>query len=883
MDGFSIRKAFLSYFEQQKHTMVKSASLVPAGDPTLIFINAGMAPFKNVFLGLEDRDYTRATSSQKCMRVSGKHNDLEQVGQTARHHTFFEMLGNFSFGDYFKEEAIHYAWDFLTNVIGLDQTKLWATVYHEDEDAYRIWRDQIKISEDHIVKLGDKDNFWSMGDTGPCGPCSEILYDQGEEMSCGDECAIGVCDCDRYLEIWNLVFMQYNRDQSGTFNPLPKPCVDTGMGLERLAAVVQGKHNNYDSDLFQPIIQEIATLSGVAYGAAHDTDTAMRVIADHARSTTFLIADGVIPSNEARGYVLRRVMRRAIRFGRKLDFGGLFFHAICQKVIDGMGEAFPELKKEGKTVVKIVENEERKFRKTLIAGEKLLAQKIEELQKTGDDTIDGDLLFLLYDAFGFPFDLSELIAREAGFKVDKKGFHANLAVQRARSRANHKIDQNDEVLGLKLKEAFDQYGATQFLGYTEQKSDSKLLMLIEDGTEIKEAVADEEKRYLMITDQTPFYAESGGQVADKGCFEQRQASGRVLDVLKSPAGIFYHLIQIDRGVLTVGDPISLAVDEKLRKRTQRNHSATHLLQSALKAVVGDHVHQEGSLVDPDRLRFDFNHFEGLTVDQLQRIERHVNFAIMNNTDVAMKEMDLEEAKEAGAMALFTEKYDDHVRTVRIGDESFELCGGTHVDRSGDIGFFKIVSESSIASGIRRIEAVTGEKVLNLVHRQENHERGVIGMLKATKASYLDKVKGLVERNKTLERELDQLKKELNMLKLSGGGGKAADETRQVGDYQLLFKSLEGVSPKDLKNLGDELKQKGKKLIVCLVSRDKKSQQVVLMRSGDTTTLHCGNTLKALMQQIGGRGGGREAVAQGGAPLEVTAQVIEETLVSVLMA
>ncbi len=875
-----IRDAFLNYFNGKGHSVVKSSSLVPANDPTLIFVNAGMVQFKDTFLGKEKRDYTRATTSQKCMRVSGKHNDLENVGRTARHHTLFEMLGNFSFGDYFKEDAIKYGWEFLTEVVKLDKEKLYITVYNDDDDAYDIWTQKMNIPKDKIMRLGEKDNFWSMGETGPCGPCSEIHIDQGEEMSCGENCGLGVCDCDRWLEIWNLVFMQYDRDISGRLTPLPNPSIDTGMGLERLTAILQGKKSNYDSDLFVPIIEKVAQLVKKSYTNNDEEDNvAMRVIADHARATTFLITDGVIPSNEARGYVLRRVMRRAIRFGTKLGFKELFFDKICEAVIDKMSDSYPELEKERETIVKIVRNEESKFRKTLIKGEKLLNSKIAELKKANKTVIDGETLFLLYDAYGFPIDLSELIAVEHGFTIDEKGFKHNLVKQKERSRSNQKVLKSNKEVEKLLEDFFKENGKTNFLGYDKMFSSGVLKAIIKDDSFSDEAIANEEDVYIFLTDQTPFYAESGGQVADSGIIKTDNAIARVLDVQKTKQGIFYHLVKVEKGIFKIEKEINLYVDNDIRKDIMKNHSAAHLLQAALKKIVGNHVHQEGSYVDKDKLRFDFNHFEGLSHATLQKIERDVNHNIMLNQKTYIKEMNIEEAKDSGAIALFNEKYGDTVRTVMITDDSFELCGGTHVERSGDIGFFKIVSENSVASGIRRIEAITGDRVLKMIHRQEDHERRVISLLKASKSTYMNKVDQLVKENKELNLKLENLKKEYNLLKLSSGGTKTEDGIT-IGENYLIFKVLDDVNPKDLKILADELKQKKDNSLVVLVSKSKKGYHILIMKANANKT-HCGNTLKALMKTINGRGGGKDTMAQGGATLDKTPEEIKVELEKIL--
>ena len=880
-----IRKEFLKFFESKKHSIVKSSSLAPVNDPTLIFVNAGMVQFKDTFLGKEERSYTRACSSQKCMRVSGKHNDLENVGRTARHHTFFEMLGNFSFGDYFKEDAIKFAWEFLTEKMGLDINKLWITIYNDDDEAYEIWKNIDNVKEERIIRLGEKDNFWSMGDTGPCGPCSEIHIDQGEHMSCGENCGIGTCDCDRWLEIWNLVFMQYDRDEEGKFTPLPKPSIDTGMGLERLTAIIQGKTSNYDTDLFLPLLNYISDLSGKKYsGDDSEDNVAMRVIADHARATAFLIADGVIPSNEARGYVLRRVMRRAIRFGKKLGFKNNFFDKICLKVVDEMGDFYQELSKNKETIEKIVINEETRFRKTLDKGEKLLNSKIDELIKENKKIIDGTTLFLLYDAYGFPIDLSRLIAKERGFDIDEHGFNKALMEQKSRSRSKQKfVNTNKEFTDI-LTQIYKDYSKTDFVGYEKLETQAKLLAIIKNNKSIQEAIADEDEEYVLIFDKTPFYAESGGQVADDGMIKSDDYQGNILDVQKTPQGIFYHTVKLTKGILKTGENYNLRVNAEKREETAKNHSATHLLQAGLREVVGKHIHQEGSYVDSEKLRFDFNHFEALTDEQINEIEIFVNNLIMRNEESVIKEMNIDEAKNSGAMALFNEKYGETVRTVRLTDKSFELCGGTHVKRTGDIGPFKIISESSVASGIRRIEAIRGMKVIRLIQRQHSNEKRIITRLKSSKDSFLNKLDAVIKRNRELERQVHDLKKEINLLKISSNAQKKSDSSSftDINGNAVMFSVVNDLTAKELKNIGDNLKQKNDKSLILLVSKTSKNYMLVLMK-GKNSELHCGNILKTLMSQINGRGGGKDSMAQGGASLDFPPEQIKEKFIEIVKA
>jgi alanyl-tRNA synthetase len=878
-----IRNDFLEYFKSKKHSIVKSSSLVPADDPTLIFVNAGMVQFKDVFLGKEEKEYTRATTSQKCMRVSGKHNDLENVGRTARHHTFFEMLGNFSFGDYFKEDAIKFGWDFLTDKMGIDPKKLWITVYNDDDDAYNIWKDKLNIKEDRIIRLGEKDNFWSMGETGPCGPCSEIHIDQGEHMSCGESCGLGVCDCDRWLEIWNLVFMQYDRDETGKLTPLPKPSIDTGMGLERLTAIIQGKESNYDTDLFSPTLEYISKLVDKKYisGDQSDDAVAMRVIADHARSTVFLMADGVIPSNEARGYVLRRVMRRAIRFGKKLGFENNFFDKICLKVVEQMGSIYPELEQNKETIEKIVINEETRFRKTLDKGEKILNTEIENLSKNGIKIIDGATLFLLYDAYGFPIDLSELIALENGFTIDENGFKKALLEQKSRSRAKQKFINNDKEFNEILDSLYKKHGKTEFSGYECLVMEGTLLSIIdENNNEIDEALADDEAVFTFVFDKTPFYAESGGQASDTGFLEGENYKAELLDVQKTAQGVFYHRVKVNQGLLKINKKYNLIVDKEKRDDTAKNHSATHLLQAGIRAIIGDHVHQEGSFVDSEKLRFDFNHFEALTDEEIRKIEVYVNDLIMSDAKSIIQEMNIDDAKKSGAMALFNEKYGDIVRTIKLTDNSFELCGGTHVRRTGEIGPFKIISESSVASGIRRIEAIRGVKVIKLIQKQYANEKRIVTILKSSKDSFIEKLDSLVKKNKDLEKEINNLKKEINILKLSSTKSDNNDNSLNINGHSIIFNVLANLNANELKGIGDNLKQKHEDSLIFLLSKSKENYMIVLMK-GAKCSLHCGNILKSLMSEINGRGGGKDNMAQGGATLDFTVEQIKEKLTKIM--
>lgn len=869
-----IRKAFLEYFQSKKHQIIKSSPLIPVNDNTLIFVNAGMVQFKNTFLGKEERNYDKATTSQKCMRVSGKHNDLEQVGKTARHHTLFEMLGNFSFGDYFKEDAIKYGWEFLTEIAKLDKSKLWITIYNDDDEAYDIWKNKIGIREERIVRLGEKSNFWSMGDTGPCGPCSEIHIDQGEHLKCGEHCGVGICDCDRFLELWNLVFMQFNRDEKGILTKLPKPSIDTGMGLERITAVVQGKENNYDSDLFQPIIEKISNLINKPYLNNKEDDTAMRVIADHSRATSFLIADGVIPSNEGRGYVLRRIMRRAIRFGKKLGFDKLFFDEVCLAVIEKMKDVYPELEDSKETIQKIVKNEEGKFRKTLDIGEKILATKIEELKKENKSVIDGDTLFLLYDAYGFPTDLVELIANEHNFGIDSEGFTVNINIQKARSRENQKVTIVNKNLEELLQTYYKANGKSEFTGYTHLRAMGTLKAIISNDVFEESVVADDENMVIFVFDKTPYYAQSGGQVADKGFIYYKESIAEVIDVQKDINGVIYHIVKVKNGIFKTNDHCSLEIDKETRIKTARNHSATHLLQAALKKIVGEHIHQEGSYVDSEKLRFDFNHFEALTFEEIQKIEKFVNEKIQSNEEAVIEEKSIDAAKKEGATALFNEKYGDVVRTVKITNSSYELCGGTHIKRSGDIGFFKIISESSIASGIRRIEGTTGENAINIIHSAEILERDVINSLKTTKHLYPEKAKETVIENKSLKKEIEELKKEINMLKIG-----ASNEVIDVNEYKLIFRSVENIMPNDLKNIADELKQKYDNSIVFMVSKNDAVLNLLMMKGKNN--FNCGEAFKKIATHFGGKGGGKDVMAQGACPASADIKAVQDKVIEII--
>jgi alanyl-tRNA synthetase len=842
MTSAELRKAFLDFFVKQGHTAVHSSPVVPGNDPTLLFTNAGMVQFKETFLGQETRDYSRATSVQRCIRAGGKHNDLENVGYTARHHTFFEMLGNFSFGDYFKREAIQYAWQFLTEELGLPEDKLWVTVFEEDQEAEDIWLKDMGVSAERFSRCGAKDNFWSMGDTGPCGPCSEIFYDHGPDVAGGppgspDE------DGDRYIEIWNLVFMQFDRSEDGTLTPLPKPSVDTGMGLERLAAVMQKVHNNYDIDLFQAIVAKAAELTG----EKDLTNSSLRVIADHIRSCAFMIVDGVLPSNEGRGYVLRRIIRRAIRHGYKLGQKDVFFYRLVPTLVEQMGEAYPELVKEQANVERALKLEEERFAETLENGMKILEDDIAQLDGT---VISGSTAFKLYDTYGFPLDLTADVARERQLSVDEAGFEKEMEAQRARARSasnfasqgQHKVDYNEP---------------TEFAGYHQDEANAKV-MAIFAGQESVERLA-EGQEGIVILDTTPFYAESGGQVGDQGSLTEGMNSFHV-DGCQKQGGTFLHIGKVTAGAISVGQTIHAHIDTKARRASERNHSATHLLHAALRQVLGTHVGQKGSLVQPERLRFDFSHFEPISAEQLLEIERLVNHNIMLNADVQMEEMDIESAKAKGAMALFGEKYGDVVRVVDMGDFSIELCGGTHVNSTGEIGPFRITSESGIASGVRRIEAVTGEAAWQTIYDTEQVLLDIAGRLKIDKAQVDAKVTQLVNDQKELEKQLKQLQSKM----ASSQGDDLASAVEKVGEVNVLAAQLEGADVNTLRETLDKLKDKLEPAAIVLAAVDgEKVSLVAGVSKALTSQWKAGELVNHVAQQVGGKGGGRPDMAQAG--------------------
>jgi len=837
-----IRKLFLDFFQQKGHQIVASSPLVPANDPTLLFTNAGMVQFKELFLGQETRNYTRAVTSQRCVRAGGKHNDLENVGYTARHHTFFEMLGNFSFGDYFKRDAIQYAWEFLTVTLALPADKLWITVFEDDDEAAAIWLNEVGVAPSRLSRIGAKDNFWSMGDTGPCGPCSEIFYDHGSDVAGGPP-GTPEEDGDRYIEIWNLVFMQYDRGTDGTLAPLPKPSVDTGMGLERLAAVLQHVHNNYDIDLFQRLIKAIQDLSGTP----NATHTSLRVVADHIRSCAFMITDGVQPSNEGRGYVLRRIIRRAVRHGHKLGLKDAFFYQLVAPLVDEMGDAFPELAKAQANVERTLKQEEARFADTLDKGLTILDQVIASM---ADKEIPGETVFLLYDTYGFPIDLTADIARERDLTIDIAGYEREMEAQRNRARSANQFSG-----GLSKQTNID--GETQFCGYDHKEAASQISHILIDDEQVDQLHAGQHG--IIVLEQSPFYAESGGQAGDIGQITSGSACFNVVDTQKQSKA-FAHIGLLENGSLTVGDKVTAHIDETSRTATALNHSATHLLHAALQKVLGDHVTQKGSLVNAQRLRFDFSHFEPVNEQQLRTIERMVNQQIRFNHSVDTELMDLEQAKSSGAMALFGEKYDAKVRVLSKSDFSVELCGGTHVNRTGDIGLFKIISEAGIASGVRRIEAVTGDAALDYVEANQSSLRAVATVIKAKPENIEEKTEQLVQRARQLEKELDTLKSKL----ASSAGSDLASAAKSIAGINVLASQIEGADGKSLRDTVDQLKNKlaPAAILLSAVNGDKITL-IAGVTKDITDKVKAGALVSHVATQVGGKGGGRPDMAQGG--------------------
>ena len=846
-----IRQAFLDFFHSKGHQVVASSSLVPHNDPTLLFTNAGMNQFKDVFLGLDKRNYSRATTSQRCVRAGGKHNDLENVGYTARHHTFFEMLGNFSFGDYFKHDAIQFAWELLTSEkwFALPKERLWVTVYESDDEAYEIWEKEVGIPRERIIRIGDNkgapyasDNFWQMGDTGPCGPCTEIFYDHGDHIWGGPPGSPEE-DGDRYIEIWNIVFMQFNRQADGTMEPLPKPSVDTGMGLERIAAVLQHVNSNYDIDLFRTLIQAVAKVTG----ATDLSNKSLRVIADHIRSCAFLIADGVMPSNEHRGYVLRRIIRRAVRHGNMLGAKETFFYKLVGPLIDVMGSAGEDLKRQQAQVEQVLKTEEEQFARTLERG---LALLDEELAKLSGDTLDGETAFRLYDTYGFPVDLTADVCRERNIKVDEAGFEAAMEEQRRRAR-------EASGFGADYNAMIRVDSASEFKGYDHLELNGKVTALFVDGKAVDAINAGQEA--VVVLDQTPFYAESGGQVGDKGELKGANFSFAVEDTQKYGQAIG-HIGKLAAGSLKVGDAVQADVDEARRARIRLNHSATHLMHAALRQVLGTHVSQKGSLVNDKVLRFDFSHNEAMKPEEIRAVEDLVNAQIRRNLPIETNIMDLEAAKAKGAMALFGEKYDERVRVLSMGDFSTELCGGTHASRTGDIGLFRIISESGTAAGVRRIEAVTGEGAIATVHADSDRLNEVAHLLKGDSNNLADKVRSVLERTRQLEKELQQLKEQAAAQESANLSSKAID----VNGVKLLVSELSGVEPKMLRTMVDDLKnQLGSTIIVLATVVEGKVSLIAGVSKDVTDRVKAGELIGMVAQQVGGKGGGRPDMAQAG--------------------
>jgi len=876
MTGSEIREKFLAYFRERGHAIVPSSSLIPKEDPTLLFTNAGMVQFKNLFLGQEDRGYKRAATSQKCVRAGGKHNDLENVGYTARHHTFFEMLGNFSFGDYFKDEAITWGWEFLTEVMGIPADKLWVSIYKDDDEAFEIWNTKMKVPAERILRLGEKDNFWTMGDTGPCGPCSEIHFDQGEEVGCGrPDCNIE-CECGRYVEVWNLVFTQFDRDASGTLTPLPNPNIDTGMGLERLAAVMQGVTSNYDCDLFHEIIEHIETVSGKKYKEDEESDIAIRVIADHCRAVTFLIGDGVLPSNEGRGYVLRRILRRAARFGKLLGLDRPFLHDLVPVVIEKMKDFYPEMLDKESYVRKVVVNEEQRFMETLDTGLKILGDEIESLREDGKTVIPGDVGFRLYDTFGFPTDLTAEVARAQSLTLDMAGFDAAMENQRAKAREAWKGSGEEEVADVYRRLSTDGI-RTEFVGYEgNTETTSRIVAILKDDQRVD--TLSEGERGEIFVEKTPFYGEVGGQVGDVGVIERDAALFDVWDTQKPLDDLFTHIGKVKRGGLKVGDTVDLKTDEGIRRAIEANHSGTHILQAALKRVLGDHIKQSGSLVNAERLRFDFSHFARIEDEEIEEVERIANAYIRSNVPVDTRVLAREEAMKSGATAVFDERYGESVRVVRMGDYSMELCGGTHVLRTGDIGFLKIISESSVAAGVRRIEAVTGREAVKYAEAVERELKISARLLKTGPLELNRRVEKLLKNQRDLEREIETLKGKL----ASKDSSDLLDKVKEVKGIKVLATRVDVPDVKTLRDFGDKMRDRISSGIVLLGSRVEDKAILLCMVTKDLTDRYnAGNIVGEIAPIVGGKGGGRPDMAQAGGPqsekLEEALDTIEDIL------
>jgi len=853
-----IRKKFLEFFNENGHTIVSSSSLIPDKDPSLLFVNAGMVQFKNLFLGIEKREYVRATTCQKCVRAGGKHNDLENVGKTLRHHTFFEMLGNFSFGDYFKEDAIAYAWKLLGDIYQLDKKKIWITVYKDDDEAAKIWK-SIGIREDRIVRLGEKDNFWSMGEEGPCGPCSEILYDLGEHVGCKrPSCAVG-CDCDRFLEIWNLVFMEFDRSGDGKMTKLPRPSIDTGMGLERIASIMQGKLGNYETDLFRPIITRLEDVSHNVYGENEKTDIAMRVISDHIRGATFVINDGVLPSKDGRGYVLRRILRRALRYGKKIGIEREFLSDLSSTVVDIMGDVYPDIKNNHPYIVRVIKGEEERFIETLSTGMKVYDEFVDEISSKGESVMSGEMIYKLYDTFGFPLDITAEMAQEDGLSMDMDGFARSLEEQKERSRTSSRIKGEglDQVHVSVLKQGI----SSEFLGYDMVRiPEARIITLIKNDTMVDEIRAGETGEAFF--DQTPFYAESGGQVEDEGTVDWTGGTARVTAAKKIKEDLFSHTIVVEKGILKKNQVVDLSINTERRKSIARNHTATHLLQYALRQILGDHVKQSGSLVDKDRLRFDFTHFQAMDESEVARVEDIVNEKIMEDIDVCTQKKSREEAMREGATALFEEKYGDEVRVVSISDFSAELCGGTHVRNTGEIGSFYIVSEGSLASGVRRIEAVTGKSALDYKRKMDATIRGIARVANTEPERVRERIENLVAELNAQSREMEKLKDELTGYKVEDAI-KGASEKDGVKVVSLFVPNARA---EDLRKVTDIIRDRVKSCVAVVGTRDNVKGMVIVAVSKDLLgKYNAGKMMKKMMEHYGGKGGGGPQIAQGGVP------------------
>jgi len=858
--GSEIRRAFLKFFEEHGHTLVPSSGLIPKDDPTLLFTNSGMVQFKNCFLGLEDRGYTRAASSQKSVRAGGKHNDLENVGFTARHHTFFEMLGNFSFGDYFKKESISWGWEFLTEKMGLPKEKLWITIYQEDDEAFEIWNKIMGVPADRIVRMGMDSNFWMMGETGPCGPCSEILYDQGPGVGCGrPECSVE-CNCDRHLELWNHVFTQFDRDKDGHFHPLPKPNIDTGMGLERLAAVIQGVSSNYDSDLFTPIIRFVSKISGKAYGTSEDSDVSMRVIADHSRAVTFLIGDGCLPSNEGRGYVLRRILRRAARHGKLLGLDKPFLNEVVSVVVETMKDAYPDLSDKESFIRKVIVNEEQRFIETLDSGLKILSEEVAALKKSGQPIVPGEVVFKLYDTFGFPVDLTADIVKKDRLTLDMEGFEKAMEAQREKARESWK-GSGEQAIADSYKKLAVRGVSTEFIGFHGVTEATSCITAILKKDEPVDALAEGENAEIFV-EETPFYGEKGGQVGDTGVIEGEGFRFEVWDTQWPLDNLITHIGKLKKGAIKVGDRASMKVERAIRKATEAHHSGTHVLNAALKKTLGDHIKQSGSLVNPERLRFDFTHFSRIDEAEMDKIETIANQIIRENAAVETRLLPREEAMKTGAAAVFDEKYGDVVRLVKMGDFSMELCGGTHVERTGDIGALKVISESSVAAGVRRIEAVTGEEALKYFKKVETELKKSAALLKANPMELSERIEKIQKHQKELEKEIDSLNSRLATKDLSD----LFKKVKEIKGIRVLATVVDAADVKTLRDFGDKLRDKIQSGIVLIGSKAGDNAMLLCLVTKDLTDkYHAGNIIKEIAPIVGGSGGGRPDMAQAGGP------------------